>query len=202
MSGGRPSSVVSPDLSTRDQIIASALDLFFEQGLQGSSMRDIAGRIGIAQSSLYNHFPTRDALVMAVMERNFEALDLPAAELFENSTPSLDLMRRALRAHALINATSIKEAQVFDSESRWMPAAVRDRIVESRDRYEGRFQQLAEWLAERGLITKEHTRLKVRMLIASGVAIGRWFHVGGSLTADDVADIYAEIGLASLGAKV
>ena len=43
-------------LSTRERILAEALSLFAESGYGGASMRELARRVGIRESSLYNHF--------------------------------------------------------------------------------------------------------------------------------------------------
>lgn len=56
------------DASTKDRILASALDLFARQGFAGTSMRQIAAEVGIQASSLYNHFPGKEALFSALIE--------------------------------------------------------------------------------------------------------------------------------------
>ena len=54
--------------STRDRIVAEALDLFAEQGIDGTSLREIAERIGVTKAALYYHFPSKDDLLAAVFE--------------------------------------------------------------------------------------------------------------------------------------
>jgi AcrR family transcriptional regulator len=65
-----PSSVVVADtvaLSTRERILAEALGLFAESGYGGASMRELARRVGIRESSLYNHFPGKAAILEAIV---------------------------------------------------------------------------------------------------------------------------------------
>jgi len=52
--------------STRDRILAEALDLFVAQGIDRTSLREIAERIGITKAALYYHFPSKDDLLAAV----------------------------------------------------------------------------------------------------------------------------------------
>lgn len=67
---GRP-----PKLSA-EQILDAAEAL----PLREVSMRTVAQRLGAPPSSLYHHFPTRDALVMALAGRMFEQAKLPVFE--------------------------------------------------------------------------------------------------------------------------
>jgi AcrR family transcriptional regulator len=49
--------------SRRDQILASALELFRSQGYDRTSLREISGRLGISKSGLYHHFEAKDDLI-------------------------------------------------------------------------------------------------------------------------------------------
>lgn len=190
---------MEPTSTVRDGILLASRDLFFEKGLTASSMRDIANAVGLAQSSLYNHFETKDALVMAVMERSFEVVDSAIRDEF-GRPPSIELLRAVLKEHALQHVHGIKETSVFEAEGRHMPAAVRDRVVELRGVYERRFQELAAKLAQCGCLNREETRTKMRLILSAGGDIGRWYRIGGRLSEDQVADIFADMSLAALGA--
>jgi AcrR family transcriptional regulator len=56
-------------LQTADRILNAAEELFAEQGYAGTSLREVADRVGLRIPSLYNHFPSKDALYTAVLER-------------------------------------------------------------------------------------------------------------------------------------
>lgn len=49
--------------------MAAAADVFAEYGYSAGSYQDIADRIGMSQSSLFHHFPTKRDLLLAVLER-------------------------------------------------------------------------------------------------------------------------------------
>lgn len=56
-----------------DEIIDCAVLLFRCQGYHATSMRDLAAAVGIQQGSLYNHFPSKQAIAAAAIARVGEA---------------------------------------------------------------------------------------------------------------------------------
>lgn len=54
---------------TRTLILDAAMQLFGEVGYRSASLREIAARCGITHPGLLHHFPTKAALLAAVLER-------------------------------------------------------------------------------------------------------------------------------------
>jgi AcrR family transcriptional regulator len=54
---------------TSERILDAAEELFAERGYNGTTLRDVATRVGVRPPSLYNHFASKDALYAAVLER-------------------------------------------------------------------------------------------------------------------------------------
>lgn len=55
-------------MSTRQQILEKALELFTDKSYEGASMDDIAQAVGIRKASLYAHFSGKESLFTAVFE--------------------------------------------------------------------------------------------------------------------------------------
>ncbi len=60
--------------ATRQEIIERALGVFGESGYRGASLRELASRCGISHPGLIYHFPTKAALLLAVLEQR-DAVD-------------------------------------------------------------------------------------------------------------------------------
>jgi len=58
--------------STRERILDVALDLFTDQGFDGTSMREIAERLRITKPSIYYHFSSKEEILLALHMRMHE----------------------------------------------------------------------------------------------------------------------------------
>ena len=101
----------------REDIITAAAAAYGELGYHGSSLRAIAKRVGISHAGLLYHFPTKEALLAAVLERR-DAEDSEREQL--TVPPGLDVLRHfvALAEH------NVRHPGIVDLYSRLAAEAV------------------------------------------------------------------------------
>jgi AcrR family transcriptional regulator len=73
-----------------DTLLPIAVEVFNERGFDGTSMDDLAKRLGIGKSAIYHHVPSKDALLGLALDRALDGL----AEVAERA--------RALDAPAVV----------------------------------------------------------------------------------------------------
>lgn len=56
--------------SVRERLLDTAADLFYREGVRAVGVDRVVERTGVAKTSLYRHFPSKDDLVAAVLERD------------------------------------------------------------------------------------------------------------------------------------
>lgn len=71
--GSRPS-------AGAQRVLDAALDLFSERGFEGTSLQDIADRLGVTKAAVYYHFHTKDELLQALVRPAFDDLLALVAE--------------------------------------------------------------------------------------------------------------------------
>jgi AcrR family transcriptional regulator len=99
------SSTITPIVSAKERLLASAGRLFHEHGINATGIDLVVRNAGVAKASLYNNFANKEALVVAYLEqeldgwiRNAHVLDNPlsprrerVAALFEALARSVEL---------------------------------------------------------------------------------------------------------------
>jgi TetR/AcrR family transcriptional regulator len=81
---------------TRERALQVAQVLFAERGYSGTSLRDIAKRIGIKAPSLLHHFPSKQQLYLAVLDKMFESLEDAANAIAWGRGSRQERMRQAV----------------------------------------------------------------------------------------------------------
>ena len=67
---------------TKERILEAALELFAEKGYLGTSMSDIANRLGITKGALYKHYTGKQEILDSIVER-MNQMDYERAEAYE-----------------------------------------------------------------------------------------------------------------------
>lgn len=78
---------------TKQRILEKSLELFSAKGYDAVSVGEIAKAVGIKAPSLYNHFPSKQAIFDAIVEST--------AAHYEKDTGRTDIMCRMLSRTAL-----------------------------------------------------------------------------------------------------
>ena len=82
------------DLST---VLATSVDVFNEQGFDGTSIDDLARRLKITKSAIYHHVQSKDALLGLALDHALEGLEAVAQEIRGQDGPAVVRLENLLR---------------------------------------------------------------------------------------------------------
>ena len=81
----------------RDEILSLATELFSKNGVQGTSMRDLATAAGILPSSLYSHFKSKEALADEILREFLDDLRRRCEHIDETVQSPIERIRALIR---------------------------------------------------------------------------------------------------------
>lgn len=88
-----------PALQRRAQILEIARELFSREGIDETSMRNIAGRAGVSPAVLYRHFSDKDALLFALTEAFFDRMIAAFDGAMSTEADPIDRLAALMRAY-------------------------------------------------------------------------------------------------------
>jgi AcrR family transcriptional regulator len=100
----RPRSDLAP------RIVEAARERFLQQGVDGASLREIAREAGTSIGMVYYYFPTKDDLLLAVIEEVYGTL---SADLRRALAPDAPVAERIQRFYSRVAAMSDREFTVI-----------------------------------------------------------------------------------------
>jgi AcrR family transcriptional regulator len=192
------------DRQTREPVGAPAilkhsLAAFEEHGYHGTTVRDIARRVGVTVPTLYYHFENKQAILVELLMSSMELLlakcRVALAEAGKNP---------ADRYVALITAIVEFMAQrgshgLLDSEIRSLEPANRTKYIALRDELETQLHRIIDdGIAQRAFTTPYPTET-CRAVLTMCHAVPRWFNPAGPLTSHQLAERYVAIALNAVG---
>jgi len=179
---------------TREAIVRAALGLFAEYGYEGTSLRQLAERVGIEAGSLYNHISSKADLLADMIVYAIEEV-LTGVQGILESAPSdpVERLRAATAAHIAFHCTQREQVIVLDREFRALPPERAEGVVEARDRYEALFADLVDRGVADGALRPHDTRLSSRAILRLGPGTALWFHPSGPSSAQEIGDFYADL---------
>jgi AcrR family transcriptional regulator len=78
-----------------ERILEAADRLFYQQGIRVMGVDTIAAEVGISKRTLYNHFPSKDALIIAYLSRRLRPNDFSDAPPAEQILSAFDRLERS-----------------------------------------------------------------------------------------------------------
>jgi len=124
----RPRGTRLPRRARRNQLLGAAQEVFVAQGYHAAAMDDIAERAGVSKPVLYQHFPGKLDLYLALLDQHCEALYDAVREALASTTDNKQRVYATMDAYfAYVEDEGGAFRLVFESDLTNEPA-VRDRV--------------------------------------------------------------------------
>jgi AcrR family transcriptional regulator len=117
-----------PRQARRRQLLGAAQEVFVAQGYHAAAMDEIAERAGVSKPVLYQHFPGKLDLYLALLDDSVEALTGTIRDALASTTDNKQRVSATFQAFFdFVASTGEAFRLVFESDLRNEPA-VRDRL--------------------------------------------------------------------------
>lgn len=184
----------------RRAIIREAAKVFSRRGVHGTSLEDVAERLGVSKAALYRYVPSKQDLLYACHKEAMVIADdsLGAAEA-EGQT-GLEKIRRGM-ARYMREMIGTMGVPVLILEENALAGAQAAEIMRLRDAFERRMRRLVEEGIADGSIVKINPKLAVFTLLGAVHWVTKWYSPDGAWSADDVSEALIEVATRGFAAN-
>jgi len=186
--------------ATAQAIRQAGLELIFEHGYEGMSLRDLAQRVGLQPGSLYNHIATKQALLFDLVREHMNTLTAALDEALAGIEGPLARLDAFLAFHLRYHLTRKVEVFVNNSELRSLEPANRAAIMALRQGYEQRLCAILAEGAGQGHFVVEDVPVTTYAILAMLTGVTAWYRPGGRLDAEAILAIHRRLVLEGLRA--
>ncbi|WP_031070848.1 TetR/AcrR family transcriptional regulator [Streptomyces sp. NRRL WC-3742] len=124
----RPRGARLPRSARREQLLGAAQEVFVAQGYHSAAMDDIADRAGVSKPVLYQHFPGKLELYLALLDKHCDALVESTREALSATIDNKQRVANTMEAYFnYVSSESGAFRLVFESDLTNEPA-VRERV--------------------------------------------------------------------------
>jgi len=181
--------------------MAAALDAFSENGYHGTTVRDIARRVGVTVPALYYHHESKESILLALLDTAVEHLTESCfAAVAEAGESTADRFFNLVEAIVLYMANSTKLA-TLDAEIRSLSPEKRAAYSKARRRIEDELVDAIQTGDAAGLFDVTSSKDTARALLGMFSAIATWYRPSGPVSPQALAERYVDIAAHTVGAS-
>jgi len=185
----------------RERILKEAVALFYERGFSGTTLDDIAARLGVTKPFIYSHFRSKVELLEAICRPTIEmSMDAISRAAQGEGTATQRLLTGIVNFTQVVLQRQANIAVYFREEKNLSKAGL-DEINDLRRQFDASLSQLLQEGADAG-------EFMVADVSLTALAIGgmvswayTWHRDDGRLTVSEVGTKMAELALQMVGAQ-
>ena len=183
---------------TAKRVLKEALTLFAYQGYAAVSMRKIAAACGLQVGALYNHFPTKQAILHALMVDHLEDL-LSALEKAQLPSDPAAALEAFTRFHIRYHIGKPEEVFIAYMELRNLEPEPYAQTMKLRQQYERSLRGILREGVARDIFRIDDVPVTAMAIISMMTGVNTWFRYGGRLSAEEIEEIYVNMILSVVG---
>jgi AcrR family transcriptional regulator len=167
-----------PD-ATRSRILDAALEVFAQKGYHDSSVDEIVAESNTSKGSVYFHFPNKQALFFALVDKFAALLEKRANDAINREKAGIDRVDAALKTILEVFGQYRPLAKIMLVQAVGLGTAFEQKRMELHDRFAALIQRYLEEAVAVGDVRVPDTRLTAYAWMgAINEIIIRWVYTG------------------------
>jgi AcrR family transcriptional regulator len=184
------------------EVLDSAIDVFWRKGYAAASVQDIADSVGVLKGSLYHYISSKEELLFRIFDESHRDSLAIMEEVAALDAKPLERLHEFVLRFIAYYTENIKRVDLYFREWRFVEGELGAEVRRRRRVYDDFIRGLLRQAIDAGELPPE-TDVKVTTyyVMAALNGLPAWYRRGGRLSAAEVAERYADLTLAAVGAR-
>lgn len=170
----------------RELILAEAAKLFKDRGYSGTSMRDLAGQVGMEAASMYNHIKSKDELLDTICFRISDTYISQLREIEHTASPYSAKIKALVRLHIRLMVEDGAAVSVANHDWKYLPEPRLTEFKQARKTYEKGFAALIEAGIAAGEFRPVNASVALFTVLSAVRWVELWYRPGRGLSAQEL----------------
>lgn len=179
---------MSKKLNKRQVILDEAAKLFKLKGFGGTSMRDLAGEVGMEAASMYNHIKSKDEILEHLCFHVSNTYIAQLAEVERMPGSNGDKLKELLRRHINLMLEDGAAVSVANNDWKYLTDSKLQQFKDARKQYEKGFAALIENGIAAGEFRPVNASVALFTILSAVRWVELWYRPGRGVTAQELEE--------------
>jgi AcrR family transcriptional regulator len=179
-------------------ILRVALAQMVEHGYDATTVRIIAGKVGVTVPALYYHFENKQAMLTALLDRAMAIVTSHVEAALTEAGPDPVARLVAIVEAIVLYSCHHRDIAFLDSERRSLTPVNLAHYIKQRDRVEGELREIIGAGCAGGVFATTDPEMCGRAILTMCQGVAGWYHPAGPDAPEDVARTFARIALGAV----
>lgn len=175
-------------LNKRQIILDEAAKLFKLKGFGGTSMRDLAGEVGMEAASMYNHIKSKDEILEHLCFHVSNTYIAQLAEVERMPGTNGEKLRELLRRHINLMLEDGAAVSVANNDWKYLTDGKLEQFKAARKQYEKGFAALIESGIAAGEFQPVNASVALFTILSAVRWVELWYRPGRGVTAQELEE--------------
>ncbi|WP_158893642.1 TetR/AcrR family transcriptional regulator [Amycolatopsis anabasis] len=181
------------------RLLSVATKLFADKGFDRTSVQEVVEAAGVTKGAMYHYFDSKDDLLYEIYARVLREQTDQLERVAGSDAPLRERLSTAASDVVVSSIANLDDTKIFMQSMHQLSPEKQKGVRAERRKYHERFRALVEDGQRSGEFrTDKPAEVIVDFFFGAVHHLGFWYHQGGSMSARQVADHFADLLLSSL----
>jgi len=187
--------------SKKETILQKATELFRQRGFNATSMRHLAGAVGVEAASLYNHIESKQGLLKEICFGVAQAFTQQIEAVESGTGSQAQKVEAIIRFHISMMLHRFEETYVSNRDWKHLKEPHLTNFLQQRRDYEKHFAAIVEKGIEQNEFGKMHPHIAVLTILSAVRGIEFWQKNKRGISTNDMENDLVQILINGLAFK-